>query len=49
MRLLESKVARNICLIVIALFVLPLFNYIIEALCGFGKIVGTCIRILATI
>lgn len=49
MRTLNNKVIKIILILLIFTFTLPIMNYIIEALVGLGRIIGTFIRILATI
>lgn len=49
MRFLENKKIKSIIFAIVALVFIPIFNYIINALCGLGKIFGTLIRFLATI
>ena len=49
MRSISNKLYKIIILLLIVTFTLPIMNYIIDALVGFGKIIGTYIRILGTI
>lgn len=49
MRILNNIFFKIIIILLLICFCLPVFNYLIDALIGFGKMVGTFIRIIGTI
>lgn len=49
MRCLENKIIKTILLILLIIIFLPILNYVIRAVIGIGRIMGTSIRILGTI
>lgn len=49
MRIINNKIIRVITISVITLLLLPIINYLIQALFSLGKISGTFVRFLSTI
>lgn len=49
MRCLDNKIIRTLLFIILMTLLIPILTYIVEALLGLGRIMGTYIRILGTI
>lgn len=47
--MLDNKIIRTALILLVIAFLLPISNYMIEAIIGLGRIMGTCTRLLGTI
>ena len=47
--MLSNRIFKTALLVIVIALLLPISNYIVQAIVGLGRIIGTYIRILGTI
>ena len=49
MRCIDNKLIKVVIFLILIIILLPILNYIVDAIVGLGRLLGTCVRILGTI